>query len=195
MYTLELMNHVGDYLSNIIHLQVMDMTKGKDEEGVKSILGRHTKILVKYMVKLETKGDKTENRVLVFTPVRIYLLIAKVPTKIECHFHYLDIQAVESKKSTHFSIITNDRPYSFATSFDAGSFSANADAILSDLASAIKHIFPTVPLKYIIRRRMIFNDVIAFGALKQRCSSYTNHTKAATLNKNIITTIDYQRHK
>ncbi|XP_054736455.1 F-actin-uncapping protein LRRC16A isoform X3 [Anastrepha obliqua] len=152
MYTLELMNHVGDYLSNIIHLQVMDMTKGKDEEGVKSILGRHTKILVKYMVKLETKGDKTENRVLVFTPVRIYLLIAKVPTKIECHFHYLDIQAVESKKSTHFSIITNDRPYSFATSFDAGSFSANADAILSDLASAIKHIFPTVPLKYIIRR-------------------------------------------
>lgn len=34
-------------------------------ESVKSILGRHTKILVKYMVKLETKGDKTENRVLV----------------------------------------------------------------------------------------------------------------------------------
>uniref|UniRef100_W8AJ71 Leucine-rich repeat-containing protein 16A n=1 Tax=Ceratitis capitata TaxID=7213 RepID=W8AJ71_CERCA len=121
-------------------------------ESVKSILGRHTKILVKYMVKLETKGDKTENRVLVFTPVRIYLLIAKVPTKIECHFHYLDIQAVESKKSTHFSIITNDRPYSFTTSFDAGSFSANADVILTDLASAIKHIFPTVPLKYIIRR-------------------------------------------
>ncbi|XP_067631697.1 F-actin-uncapping protein LRRC16A isoform X3 [Eurosta solidaginis] len=152
MYTLELMNHIGDYLSNIIHLQVMDMTKGKDEESVKSILGRHTKILVKYMVKLETKGDKTENRVLVFTPVRIYLLIAKVPTKIECHFHYLDIQAVESKKSAHFSIITNDRAYSFVTSFDAGSFSANADVILTDLASAIKHIFPTVPLKYIIRR-------------------------------------------
>ncbi|XP_050323757.1 F-actin-uncapping protein LRRC16A isoform X3 [Bactrocera neohumeralis] len=152
MYTSELMEHIGDYLSNIIHLQVMDMAKGQNQESVKSILGRHTKILVKYMVKLETKGDKTENRVLVFTPVRIYLLIAKVPTKIECHFHYLDIQAVESKKSTHFSIITNDRPYSFATSFDAGSFSANADVILTDLASAIKHIFPTVPLKYIIRK-------------------------------------------
>lgn len=34
-------------------------------ESVKSFLGRHTKILVKYMIKLETKGDKTENRVLV----------------------------------------------------------------------------------------------------------------------------------
>lgn len=36
-------------------------------ESVKSVLGRHTKILVKYMVKLETKNDKTENRVLVST--------------------------------------------------------------------------------------------------------------------------------
>ncbi|KAH8316513.1 hypothetical protein KR067_009349, partial [Drosophila pandora] len=121
-------------------------------ESVKSILGRHTKILVKYMVKLETKGDKTENRVLVFTPVRVYLLSAKVPTKIECHFHYLDIVGVESKKPTHFSIVTNDRPYSFATTGDAGSFSSNADVILTDLASAIKQIFPTVPLKYIIRK-------------------------------------------
>ncbi|TMW54553.1 hypothetical protein DOY81_000347 [Sarcophaga bullata] len=88
----------------------------------------------------------------VFTPVRIYLLIAKVPTKIECHFHYLDIQAVESKKPTHFSIVTNDRPYNFATTGDAGNFSSNADVILTDLASAIKQIFPTVPLKYIIRK-------------------------------------------
>lgn len=28
----------------------------------------------------------------------------------------------------------------------------NADVILTDLASAIKQIFPTVPLKYIIRK-------------------------------------------
>ncbi|XP_075169303.1 capping protein regulator and myosin 1 linker 1 leucine rich repeat protein isoform X3 [Haematobia irritans] len=152
MYTKELMNHISDYLKRIIELQVLDTTKTKDRESVKSILGRHTKILVKYMVKLETKNDKTENRVLVFTPVRIYLLIAKVPTKIECHFHYLDIQAVESKRPSHFSIITNDRPYNFATTGDAGNFSTSADVILTDLASAIKQIFPTVPLKYIIRK-------------------------------------------
>uniref|UniRef100_A0A1I8PL20 CARMIL C-terminal domain-containing protein n=1 Tax=Stomoxys calcitrans TaxID=35570 RepID=A0A1I8PL20_STOCA len=132
----------GKFSKNSLHIS----------QSVKSILGRHTKILVKYMVKLETKNDKTENRVLVFTPVRIYLLIAKVPTKIECHFHYLDIQAVESKKPSHFSIITNDRPYNFATTGDAGNFSSSADVILTDLASAIKQIFPTVPLKYIIRK-------------------------------------------
>ncbi|XP_055917967.1 F-actin-uncapping protein LRRC16A isoform X1 [Eupeodes corollae] len=153
MYTKELMSHVIDYIKSIIEIQIVDGSRSKqDEESVKSILGRHTKILVKYMVKLETKGDKTENRVLVFTPVRIYLLIAKVPTKIESHFHYLDIHSVESKKPSHFCIITNDRTYSFATTGDAGNFSSNADVILTDLASAIKQIFPTVPLKYIIRR-------------------------------------------
>lgn len=34
-------------------------------DSIKVLLGRHTKILVKYMVKLEIKTDKTENRVLV----------------------------------------------------------------------------------------------------------------------------------
>uniref|UniRef100_A0A1A9WI48 Carm_PH domain-containing protein n=1 Tax=Glossina brevipalpis TaxID=37001 RepID=A0A1A9WI48_9MUSC len=72
--------------------------------------------------------------------------------QIECHFHYLDIQAVESKRPSHFCIVTNDRPYNFATTGDAGNFSSNADVILTDLASAIKQIFPTVPLKYIIRK-------------------------------------------
>ncbi|XP_044317680.1 F-actin-uncapping protein LRRC16A isoform X2 [Drosophila rhopaloa] len=153
MYTTEMMSHIDQYLRRIIELQIRDVVKqNRDKESVKSILGRHTKILVKYMVKLETKGDKTENRVLVFTPVRVYLLSAKVPTKIECHFHYLDIVGVESKKSTHFSIVTSDRPYSFVTTGDAGNFSSNADVILTDLASAIKQIFPTVPLKYIIRK-------------------------------------------
>ncbi|XP_055602559.1 F-actin-uncapping protein LRRC16A isoform X2 [Uranotaenia lowii] len=121
-------------------------------ESIKSVLGRHTKILVKYMVKLETRGDKVENRVLIFTPVRIYLLTAKVPSRIDCHFHYLDIQQIESKKPTSFSISTNDKTYSFSTIGDGGNFSSNADVILSDLSSAVKQIFPTVPLRYIIRK-------------------------------------------
>ncbi|XP_055378308.1 F-actin-uncapping protein LRRC16A isoform X3 [Condylostylus longicornis] len=168
MYTKELMDHISQYLQNIIEMKSkIDFIRNADDtESVKTILGRHTKILVKYMVKLETKGDKTENKVLAFTPVRIYLLIAKVPTKIESHFHYLDIQSVESKKPSHFSIVTHDRTYSFATTGDAGNFSTNADVILTDLASAIKQIFPTVPLKYIIRkvdiqpteRETIFSD-------------------------------------
>lgn len=44
--------------------------------------------------------------------------------QIDCHFHYLDIQAVESKRPNHFSIITNDRTYSFSTTGDAINFSS-----------------------------------------------------------------------
>lgn len=34
-------------------------------ESVKALLGKHVKILLKNVVKLETKPDKQENRVLV----------------------------------------------------------------------------------------------------------------------------------
>jgi hypothetical protein len=51
-------------------------------ESIKSSVGNKVKILFKNVVRLETKGDKTENRVLVFSPCRILLLTAKVPTKV-----------------------------------------------------------------------------------------------------------------
>ncbi|XP_035912267.1 F-actin-uncapping protein LRRC16A isoform X2 [Anopheles stephensi] len=147
----QILEHAGKYLTKV--LQLIHLSSNKNiTESVKTLLGRHTKILVKYMVKLEVKSDKTENRVLVFTPVRVYLLTAKVPTRIDCHFHYLDIQSIESRKPTHFTITTNDKSYSFSTIGDAGSFTSNADVILTDLSSAIKQIFPTVPLRYIIRK-------------------------------------------
>ncbi|XP_058833683.1 F-actin-uncapping protein LRRC16A isoform X4 [Topomyia yanbarensis] len=145
------LEYAGKYLSQVLILMHLGDNKNITE-SVKTLLGRHTKILVKYMVKLETKSDKTENRVLVFTPVRVYLLTAKVPTRIDCHFHYLDIQSIESKRPTHFSITTNDKTYTFSTIGDAGNFSSNADVILTDLLSAVKQIFPTVPLRYIIRK-------------------------------------------
>uniref|UniRef100_A0A182QLT5 CARMIL pleckstrin homology domain-containing protein n=1 Tax=Anopheles farauti TaxID=69004 RepID=A0A182QLT5_9DIPT len=147
----QIVESAGKYLAKV--LQLIHLSANKNiTESVKTLLGRHTKILVKYMVKLEVKSDKTENRVLVFTPVRVYLLTAKVPTRIDCHFHYLDIQSIESRKPTHFTITTNDKSYSFSTIGDAGSFTSNADVILTDLSSAIKQIFPTVPLRYIIRK-------------------------------------------
>ena len=45
-------------------------------------------------MKLEKGGEKTDNRVLVFTPHRMFIMTAKVPAKIDQHFHYLDIQVV-----------------------------------------------------------------------------------------------------
>ena len=62
-------------------------------EGIRQALGKHIKILLKASVKLEKGGDKTDNRILVLTPHRMFVMTAKVPSKIDQHFHYLDIQA------------------------------------------------------------------------------------------------------
>lgn len=50
---------------NVWHLFLFILLLFVQTDSVKALLGRHTKILIKYMVKLETKGDKTDNRVLV----------------------------------------------------------------------------------------------------------------------------------
>ncbi|KAI9583698.1 hypothetical protein GQX74_005446 [Glossina fuscipes] len=129
------------------------------------------------MVKIETKGDKTENRVL-----------------IECHFHYLDIQAVESKRPSHFCIVTNDRPYNFATTGDAGNFSSNADVILTDLASAIKQIFPTVPLKYIIRKAPSINLIESGPPSIATCLPLTPISASAGTGESMIQKQDLKVH-
>jgi hypothetical protein len=120
-------------------------------ESIKSSVGNKVKILFKNVVRLETKGDKTENRVLVFSPCRILLLTAKVPTKIDCHFHYLEIQALESKRGNQLSLTINDKVYSFLTGDDS-TCSAEVDNMISALNNAIRNIFPTVPLQHIIKK-------------------------------------------
>ncbi|CAH0381742.1 unnamed protein product [Bemisia tabaci] len=99
-------------------------------ESVKSLLGKRVKILLKNVVKLETKGDKTENRVLVFSPCRLFLLTAKVPTR--------------------FCLTVNDKIYSFLTTEENSS--GEVDAMIQALATAIRNIFPTVPLTHVIRK-------------------------------------------
>ncbi|XP_057660068.1 F-actin-uncapping protein LRRC16A isoform X1 [Diorhabda carinulata] len=120
-------------------------------ESIKSSVGNKVKILFKNVVRLETKGDKTENRVLVFSPCRILLLTAKVPTKIDSHFHYLEIQALESKRGNQLSLTINDKVYSFLVGEDS-KCSTEVDNMIGALNNAIRNIFPTVPLQHIIRK-------------------------------------------
>ncbi|KAJ4432006.1 hypothetical protein ANN_20620 [Periplaneta americana] len=112
----------------------------------------------------------------VFSPCRLFLLTAKVPTRIDFHFHYLEIQAIESKKpnqasvkcnsnianysvihssddtkqSNALSLTVGDKVYSFLTGDETGS--QEVDAMVMALATAIRNIFPTVPLQHIIRK-------------------------------------------
>ncbi|XP_070167015.1 F-actin-uncapping protein LRRC16A isoform X3 [Polyergus mexicanus] len=120
-------------------------------ESVKALLGKHVKILLKNVVKLETKQDKQENRVLVFSPCRLFLLSAKVPTRIDCHFHYLEITAIESRRANQLCLTVGERFYNFTTT-SIGGDTTEVDAMIEALHTAIRNIFPTVPLNYIIRK-------------------------------------------
>ncbi|XP_051163471.1 F-actin-uncapping protein LRRC16A isoform X3 [Leptopilina boulardi] len=147
-------------------------------ESVKSLLGKHVKILLKTVVKLETKPDKLENRVLVFSPCRLFLLAAKVPTRIDFHFHYLEITAVESKRSNLLCLTVGERIYNFTT-IGAGADTTEVDAMIEALHTAIRNIFPTVPLNYVIRKI----DVIPVSRLQSirgsdlaRSTEATRHT-------------------
>eukprot|EP00062_Callorhinchus_milii_P016990 gi/632968894/ref/XP_007900787.1/ PREDICTED: leucine-rich repeat-containing protein 16A [Callorhinchus milii] len=67
-------------------------------ESVRDVIGRKVKIALKKKVKVEIKSDKVENKVLVLTSCRIFLLTARIPTKLELTFNYLEIQGVSCCK-------------------------------------------------------------------------------------------------
>ncbi len=124
-------------------------------ESIRLLLGKNTKVLLKVPVKLELKGDKTENRILVFTPHRLFIVTAKVPSRIDHHFHYIDIRRVESKRLNHiaFTFANVEKPLSFRPNYeqlDQTNSASTIDNVIETLTSAVRRVFPGVPLEHII---------------------------------------------
>ncbi|KAK8386944.1 hypothetical protein O3P69_017970 [Scylla paramamosain] len=121
------------------------------EDSIRQCLGRKVKLTLKVLVKVETRGDKTENRVLAFASCRLFVLTAKVPTRVDQHFHYLDIQGIESRKPNQLCLTVCDRVYTYYTTHEENS-SHEVDTMVLSLCTALKNIFPSVPLTHIIRK-------------------------------------------
>ncbi|XP_064467411.1 F-actin-uncapping protein LRRC16A-like isoform X2 [Ornithodoros turicata] len=118
-------------------------------DGIRHVLDRNVKVSFKCMVRLEVKPEKTENRVLAFSSCRFFILTAKVPTKIEHSFHYLEVQSIESKKPNQLCLSIENKLYTF---YSVDPESSDVDHIIIQLGTAIKTIFPQVPLDLIIRK-------------------------------------------
>ncbi|XP_064102890.1 F-actin-uncapping protein LRRC16A-like isoform X20 [Macrobrachium nipponense] len=121
------------------------------QDSIRQCLGRKVKLTLKVLVKVETKGDKTENRVLAFASCRLFVLTAKVPTRVDQHFHYLDIQGIESRRPNQLCLTVCDRVYTYYTTHEENS-SHEVDTMVLSLSTALKNIFPAVPLTHIIRK-------------------------------------------
>ena len=83
--------------------------------------------------------------------VRLFIMTAKVPARIDHHFHYLDVKSVESRgpRSVAFTFHGDKGTYSFrpATAADA-----DVDEMIAVLVSATRRVFPGVPLEHILGR-------------------------------------------
>ena len=139
-------------------------------ESIRLILGKNAKILLKVPVKLELKGDKTDNRILVFTAHRLFIMTARVPARIDHHYHYLDFRRVDSKRPSHLALTFSDnKTYSFRPNLDQQpSTSGSSLSVVSEvmgregreavvieeaitcLVAAVRRIYPGVPVDHVI---------------------------------------------
>ncbi|RWS14151.1 leucine-rich repeat-containing protein 16A-like protein [Dinothrombium tinctorium] len=159
-------------------------------ESVTNLLGHNVKISLKCLVKLEIKPEKMETKILAFSACRLFILSAKIPSKIEQSFHYMDIVAIESKKLSHLLLTVNLTPNETTKTLSFHSMDPEdgeeINLMIIQLGTAIKTIFPQVPLEYIIRRIDVFPEsrlhaMIEYNeAIEKKAKDSLPATEAAT---------------
>lgn len=106
-------------------------------ESIKDVIGRKIKISVKKKVKLETKGDKVDNKILVLTSCRAFLLTSRIPTKLELTFSYLEIQGVTSSKPGQLIVETEKCNISMKMAS-----SEDVNEVMAHIGTCLRKIFP-----------------------------------------------------
>uniref|UniRef100_A0A8C2UMX3 Capping protein regulator and myosin 1 linker 1 n=1 Tax=Chinchilla lanigera TaxID=34839 RepID=A0A8C2UMX3_CHILA len=106
-------------------------------ESIKDVIGRKIKIAVKKKVKLEVKGDKVENKVLVLTSCRAFLVTARIPTKLELTFSYLEIHGVVCTRPAQMVVETEKCNISMKMASPE-----DVSDILGHIGTCLRKIFP-----------------------------------------------------
>ncbi|KAM8767365.1 F-actin-uncapping protein LRRC16A isoform 1-T1 [Acanthopagrus schlegelii] len=106
-------------------------------ESVREAVGRRVKLILRRKVQLEVKGDKVENRVLALASHRAYLLTARVPSKVEHSFSYLDIQGISSNKPTQLVLEYERGPWNLRLSSVE-----EVDEVIAHIGSCLHRIRP-----------------------------------------------------
>ncbi|KAM8966287.1 F-actin-uncapping protein LRRC16A isoform 2-T2 [Pelodytes ibericus] len=106
-------------------------------ESIRDVIGRKIKIAVRKKVKVEVKGDKVENKVVVLASCRAFILTARVPTKLELTFSYLEIQGMICNKPGHVVVETEKGNISMKM----GS-SDDVNEVMAHIGTCLRKIFP-----------------------------------------------------
>ncbi|XP_063155064.1 F-actin-uncapping protein LRRC16A isoform X2 [Candoia aspera] len=106
-------------------------------ESVRDVIGRKIKISVKKKVKLEVKSDKVDNKILVLTSCRAFLLTSRIPTKLELTFSYLEIQGITCNKPGQLIVETEKCNISMKLTS-----SEDVHEVLAHIGTCLRRIFP-----------------------------------------------------
>ncbi|XP_041422275.1 F-actin-uncapping protein LRRC16A isoform X4 [Xenopus laevis] len=126
-------------------------------ESIRDVIGRKIKIAVRKKVKLELKGDRVENKVLVLASCRAFILTARVPTKLELTFSYLEIQSMICSKPGHLVVETEKCNLAMKMSS-----SEDINEVVAHIGTCLRKIFPGLsPVKIIKKVTMEPPDRLA----------------------------------
>ncbi|RVE52984.1 hypothetical protein evm_002282 [Chilo suppressalis] len=149
-------------------------------ESISNVLGKNVRILYKSLIRMESRGDKVDNRVLIVTSYRIFITTTKVPTRVDNGFHLMEIEALESKKANHLSItlIHEHKPVSILIGEEGTS--DGVLNVLHALVAAIDDLFPNVAVEDIIAKvNLPFQIPSVSGTRKHStCGDFSNQYAA-----------------
>uniref|UniRef100_A0AAQ6A8L2 CARMIL C-terminal domain-containing protein n=1 Tax=Amphiprion ocellaris TaxID=80972 RepID=A0AAQ6A8L2_AMPOC len=119
-----------------------------EAEDVRDAVGRKVKLSLRKRVKLEIKGDKMENRVLVSSLCSLQLNVPSVFFfQVEHSFNYLEIQGIACNKPTQLSI-----------EYDRGSFSLKllsteeVNEVVAHIGNCLLKICPGLPPSKVMKK-------------------------------------------
>ncbi|XP_072947351.1 F-actin-uncapping protein LRRC16A isoform X2 [Epargyreus clarus] len=139
-------------LKKITKMSTKSQISSELSESISNVLGKNVKILYKSLIRMESRGDKVDNRVLVVTSYRIFITTTKVPTRVDNGFHLMEIEALESKKANHLSItlIHEHKPVSILIG-EEGSSEGVMNTMYA-LVAAFDDLFPNVAMEDIVSK-------------------------------------------
>ncbi|CAF93839.1 unnamed protein product, partial [Tetraodon nigroviridis] len=134
-------------------------------ESVREAVGRGVKLSLRRRVQLEVKGDRVESRVLALASHRAYLLTARLPSKLEHSFSYLEIQGLGSHKAAQVS------PDQLVLEYERGAWNLRlgsteeVDEVIAHIGSCLQRICPLgSPVK--LMRKVSVKPPDRMGALQ-----------------------------
>ncbi|XP_038069974.1 F-actin-uncapping protein LRRC16A-like isoform X2 [Patiria miniata] len=106
------------------------------------------------IVRMETKGEKFETKILALSRYRAFILSSKIPSKLEHEFHFLEIHQIESHKLLQLKIQVSREDSLPKTTYNLTVNSTeDVDTIIEIICLEIKKCFPNVfPVESVIPR-------------------------------------------